>query len=92
MIPKLETADRRGADAGVEGVVIMDGRRPHAMLLELFTEPRRRHPGVRGPMTPSSAPRTAAEGPSRVDLRHVDTWLFDLDNCPLPAWTPSSWR
>jgi len=25
-------------DAGVEAVVIMDGRRPHAMLLELFTE------------------------------------------------------
>ena len=37
MIPKLETAI--GAiDAGVEAVVILDGRRPHAMLTELFTE------------------------------------------------------
>ncbi len=37
MIPKLETAIT-AIDAGVEAVVIMDGRRPHAMLLELFTE------------------------------------------------------
>ena len=37
MIPKLETAIA-AIDAGVEAVVIMDGRRPHAMLLELFTE------------------------------------------------------
>ena len=29
---------RTAAAAGVEAVVIMDGRRPHAMLLELFTE------------------------------------------------------
>ncbi len=37
MIPKLETAI--GAiEAGVEAVVILDGRRPHAMLTELFTE------------------------------------------------------
>jgi acetylglutamate kinase len=36
MIPKIETAI--DAVAGrVEGVVIMDGRRPHAMLMELFT-------------------------------------------------------
>jgi acetylglutamate kinase len=26
------------ADAGVEAVVILDGRRPHAMLVELFSE------------------------------------------------------
>jgi len=37
MIPKLETAIA-AAEAGVEAVVIMDGRRPHAMLVELFTE------------------------------------------------------
>jgi acetylglutamate kinase len=36
MIPKLETAIA-AVDAGVEAVVIMDGRRPHAMLVELFT-------------------------------------------------------
>ena len=37
MIPKLETAIS-AVDAGVEAVVILDGRRPHAMLTELFTE------------------------------------------------------
>ena len=37
MIPKLETAIA-AVEAGVEAVVIMDGRRPHAMLTELFTE------------------------------------------------------
>lgn len=37
MIPKLETAIH-AIDAGVEAVVILDGRRPHAMLVELFTE------------------------------------------------------
>jgi len=37
MIPKLETAIQ-AVDAGVEAVVILDGRRPHAMLTELFTE------------------------------------------------------
>ena len=37
MIPKLETAIA-AIRAGVEGVVILDGRRPHAMLVELFTE------------------------------------------------------
>ncbi|WP_374472468.1 acetylglutamate kinase [Phenylobacterium sp.] len=37
MIPKLETAIN-AVEAGVEAVVILDGRRPHAMLVELFTE------------------------------------------------------
>ncbi|WP_029085764.1 acetylglutamate kinase [Brevundimonas aveniformis] len=37
MIPKLETA-MAAVEAGVEAVVILDGRRPHAMLVELFTE------------------------------------------------------
>ena len=37
MIPKLETAIA-AIEAGVEAVVILDGRRPHAMLTELFTE------------------------------------------------------
>lgn len=37
MIPKLETCI--GAlDAGVEAAVIVDGRKPHALLVELFTE------------------------------------------------------
>jgi acetylglutamate kinase len=37
MIPKLQTAIA-AVEAGVGAVVIMDGRRPHAMLVELFTE------------------------------------------------------
>jgi acetylglutamate kinase len=37
MIPKLETAIA-AVEAGVEAVVILDGRRPHAMLVELFTQ------------------------------------------------------
>ena len=37
MIPKLETAIA-AIEAGVEAVVILDGRRSHAMLVELFSE------------------------------------------------------
>ena len=37
MSPKLETAIS-AVEQGVEAVVILDGRRPHAMLTELFTE------------------------------------------------------
>jgi acetylglutamate kinase len=37
MVPKLETAIA-AVEAGVEAVVILDGRRPHAMLVELFTQ------------------------------------------------------
>lgn len=37
MIPKLETAIKT-VDAGVEGVIILDGRVPHIVLLELFQE------------------------------------------------------
>ncbi len=36
MIPKIETCID-AVEAGVEAVVILDGREPHAMLLELFT-------------------------------------------------------
>jgi len=37
MIPKVETCID-ALDKGVEGVVILDGKVPHAVLLELFTE------------------------------------------------------
>jgi acetylglutamate kinase len=37
MIPKVETCIE-ALDRGVEGVVILDGKTPHAVLLELFTE------------------------------------------------------
>ena len=37
MIPKIETC-LRAVDGGVEAAVIVDGRVPHAILLELFTE------------------------------------------------------
>jgi acetylglutamate kinase len=36
MIPKLETCVA-AVDAGVEAAVVLDGRVPHAMLLEIFT-------------------------------------------------------
>ena len=40
MIPKVETCISAlgEADSGVEGVVIVNGKEPHAVLLELFTE------------------------------------------------------
>ena len=37
MIPKIETC-LQAVQAGVEAAVILDGRVPHAILLELFTE------------------------------------------------------
>jgi acetylglutamate kinase len=37
MIPKVETCIEALA-RGVEGVVILNGKTPHAVLLELFTE------------------------------------------------------
>ncbi|MBC8157725.1 MAG: acetylglutamate kinase, partial [Alphaproteobacteria bacterium] len=37
MIPKVETC-LQAIEDGVEGAVIIDGRVPHAVLLELFTE------------------------------------------------------
>ena len=37
MIPKVETC-LKAVDDGVDAAVIIDGRAPHALLLELFTE------------------------------------------------------
>jgi acetylglutamate kinase len=37
MIPKLETAIQ-AVEKGAEAAVILDGRKPHALLMELFTE------------------------------------------------------
>ena len=37
MIPKVETA-LEAVEQGVKAAVILDGRAPHALLLELFTE------------------------------------------------------
>jgi len=37
MIPKVETCIE-AIERGVEGVVILNGKTPHAVLLELFTE------------------------------------------------------
>ena len=36
MIPKVESA-AAVVESGVEGVIILDGRVPHALLLEIFT-------------------------------------------------------
>jgi acetylglutamate kinase len=38
MIPKIETAIE-AVERGVNAAVILDGRIPHVLLLELFTEP-----------------------------------------------------
>ena len=37
MIPKLETCVK-AVESGVDAAVILDGRVPHAMLLEIFTD------------------------------------------------------
>jgi acetylglutamate kinase len=37
MIPKVETCIQ-AIEGGVEGVVILNGKKAHAVLLELFTE------------------------------------------------------
>ncbi len=37
MIPKIETCIY-AIEKGVEGVVIMDGKQPHAVLVELLTD------------------------------------------------------
>ena len=37
MIPKVETC-LDAVNAGVEAAIILDGRTPHAVLLEIFTE------------------------------------------------------
>jgi acetylglutamate kinase len=37
MIPKLETCVS-AVNAGVDAAVILDGRVPHAMLIEMFTD------------------------------------------------------
>ena len=37
MIPKIETC-LNAVESGVEGAVVVDGRVPHALLLEIFTE------------------------------------------------------
>jgi len=37
MIPKLETC-LMAVEAGCEAAVVLDGRVPHAMLLEIFTQ------------------------------------------------------
>ena len=35
---RVDVADRAAVERGVEAAVILDGRVPHAILLELFTE------------------------------------------------------
>ncbi|MEM0922502.1 MAG: acetylglutamate kinase [Pseudomonadota bacterium] len=68
MIPKVDTALAAIA-AGVEAAVILDGRAPHAVLLELFTE----HgagtmitAGDNAPATATTAPAETAPGGQTV--------------------------
>src|SRR5271167_806692 len=63
MIPKLETAVA-AVEAGVESAVILDGRRPHAMLVELFTGHGAGTLGRAAPASPSPtcSPRSKPAG------------------------------
>jgi len=84
MIPKIESCIDVIAE-GVEGVVIINGKVPHAVLLELFTEhgagtliERRRRKSAAGERN------DGARGPAR-GFDHVEAWVFDLDNTLYPA-------
>ena len=85
MIPKIESCIDVIAE-GVEGVVIINGRVPHAVLLELFTEHgagtliERRRP--RGSATGSMMSERAG---THNGFDHVEAWVFDLDNTLYPA-------
>ena len=72
MIPKLETCIA-AVEAGVGAVVILDGRKPARHAGGLFQRAWGGHARLRMKAHP------------RPDLRHVDTWLFDLDNTLYPA-------
>jgi glutamate 5-kinase len=58
MIPKVETCIY-AVEQGVKGAVILDGRVPHAVLRELFTD------GGAGTLI------TARDGPRRVKVRNA---------------------
>ena len=77
MIPKVETC-LDAVDGGVEAAVILDGRVPHAILLELFTECGAGHPDPRGV-------RIAMPASGGRPLDEIETWIFDLDNTLYPA-------
>ena len=84
MIPKIEGCLDVIAE-GVEAVVIINGRVPHAVLLELFTEhgagtliERRRPEAARGRRHERAAPNSRG-------FDHVEAWVFDLDNTLYPA-------
>jgi acetylglutamate kinase len=71
MIPKVETAIH-AVEGRVEGVVILDGRRPHAMLMELFT-PHGHGTLIYDPSGPRSAQAKLHErrrAHARADKRH----------------------
>jgi acetylglutamate kinase len=52
MIPKIETCLAAVA-AGVDAAVVLDGRVPHAILLELFTEHGHGTQILRAPAAPA---------------------------------------
>ena len=68
--PQARDRHRGDPKAGSRPVVILeDGRRPHAMLVELFTEHGSRDPGA---------------GVSEPDFSSVDVWIFEPRQHPLP--------
>ena len=78
--PQAGGLHRRGG-GGVEGVVILDGRVPHAMLLELFTEHGVGTLVERDYGGESRSPRPRRRGAFR---RHAPL-DFDLDNTLYPS-------
>ena len=83
MIPKIESCIDVIAE-GVEGVVIINGKVPHAVLLELFTE----HGAgtlIDGGGGKRRGRRNDATRRNRSGFDHVETWVFDLDNTLYPA-------
>ena len=83
MIPKVETCIA-AVEEGVEGVVIINGKVPHAVLLELFTEHGAGHAdrlAIRG----AQAARPALDRDAMQTFAETRCWIFDLDNTLYPA-------
>ncbi len=79
MIPKIEGCIEV-VEAGVEAVVIIDGRVPHCVLLELFTDAWRRHARTQRAAEGASQPQMTASG-KRLVLHSADP----PDPGPAPA-------
>ena len=82
MIPKVRSCVDV-VEAGVEGVVIVDGRVPHCVLIELLTPAWRRHADISA--SSERRQRRRQELMKKRGFAEVETWIFDLDNTLYPA-------